>query len=349
MHPGWVDAGVVGYVGPPPLTLVRVLTAWTVNPPVLVTVLVLAVAYQGGVVSLRRRGGRWPRARSLCFLGGGLGTITVVGFSFIGVYADTLFWVRALQNLVLIMLTPLFFALGAPLTLLRELLPAQSRAQAGVLLHSVTARVLTFPLVVTVVLVAPPLVLYLSPLYELSLRNTVVGGLVGGGLVATGFIYYWSRLRVDPVPQSSSYLVTMWITMVEVLVDAVLGLTLWLGPVIATGYYVGIARTWGPAPRIDQDIGAGILWIGGDIIGLPFLATVVARMTREDETRASVIDAELDAAEARGGPVPGTPVTQNEPSAAPAPDNTATLPQPPRPRLWWEDHPELAERTRRGR
>lgn len=349
VHPGWVDAGVVGYVGPPPLTLVRVLTAWTVNPPVLVTVLVLAVAYQGGVVSLRRRGGRWPRARSLCFLGGGLGTITVVGFSFIGVYADTLFWVRALQNLVLIMLTPLFFALGAPLTLLRELLPAQSRAQAGVLLHSVTARVLTFPLVVTVVLVAPPLVLYLSPLYELSLRNTVVGGLVGGGLVATGFIYYWSRLRVDPVPQSSSYLVTMWITMVEVLVDAVLGLTLWLGPVIATGYYLGMARTWGPAPRIDQDIGAGILWIGGDIIGLPFLATVVARMTREDETRASVIDAELDAAEARGGPVPGTPVTQNEPSAAPAPDNTATPPQPPRPRLWWEDRPELAERTRRGR
>jgi len=349
VHSGFVHTWALGVGQPPPLTLLRVFSAWTPNPPVLVAVVVLAVVYGGGVRALHRRGRSWPRARSLCFLLGGVGSIAVVGFSFIGVYADTLFWVRALQNLLLIMLTPLFFALGAPLTLLRELLPAQERARAGALLHSVGARVLTFPLVVTAVLVVPPLVLYLSPLYDLSLRNTVVGGLVGGGLVVTGFIYYWSRLRVDPVPQASSYLVTMWITLAEVLVDAILGLTLWLGPVIATGYYLGMARSWGPDPRIDQDIGAGILWIGGDIIGLPFLATVVARMTREDETRATAIDAELDAEQARAALLPDHPLPHNDHGAAPGSDHAVTPHQPMQPRLWWEDHPELAERTRRDR
>jgi len=167
--------------------------------------------------------------------------------------------------------------------------------------------------------------------------------------VATGFIYYWSRLRVDPVPQASSYLVTMWITLAEVLVDAVLGLTLWLGPIIATGYYLGMARSWGPDPRIDQDIGAGILWIGGDIIGLPFLATVVARMTREDETRASAIDAELDAEQARAALLPDHPLPHNDHGAAFGSDHAVTPHQPMQPRLWWEDHPELAERTRRDR
>jgi len=318
---------------PSPLTPSRVLTEWTLNPPVLVAVVVLAAAYLAGVAALRRRGGTWPRSRSLCFVVGGLGSLALVGLSVLAVYADTLFWARALQNLLLVMLTPMFLALGAPLTLIRELLPAKARARAGAVLHSRAARLLTFPPVVTLVLVVPPLVLYLSPLYAQTLRSQLVSGLVGVVLVAGGFVYYWSRLRVDPVPRPGSYLVTMWITLVEVLVDAVLGLTLWLGPVIATGYYLAVARHWGPDLRTDQDIGAGILWIGGDIIGLPFLGTVIARMTKEDEHWAAEIDAELDAAEAEAEVVP-------QPTAA---DDA------PPPRLWWEDHPELAERTRRQR
>lgn len=302
-----------------PLTTGRVLTAWTVNPPVLITVVVLAAAYLAGVVVLRRRGVGWPRSRSWCFLLGGLGTIVVVGLSVLGVYSGTLFWVRALQNLLLVMLAPMFLALGAPLTLLREVLPPRARAHASALLHSRAARTLTFPPVVTLVLVVPPLVLYFTGLYELSLRSEVVSGLVGVGLLTAGFIYYWSRLRVDPTPSEGSYLVTMWITMAEVVVDATLGLVLWLGPVVAASYYLGIGRTWGLDMRTDQDIGAGILWIGGDLIGLPFLATIVARMTKEDEEQAVEVDAVLDAA---------------------PPSETG---------LWWEQVPELAERTRRDR
>jgi len=317
--------------GRPPLTIGRVLSAWTPNLPVLVVIVVLAAAYLAGVGVLHRRGLPWPRARSWCFLLGGVGSLALVGLSFLGVYADTLFWVRALQNLVLVMLTPMFLALGAPLTMLRELMPPKARASAGVVLHSLPARVLTFPPVVTLVLVVPPLVLYLSPLYEQTLRSSLVSGLLGFVLVAAGFLYFWSRLRVDPVPRAGSYLVTMWITLAEVLVDAVLGVTLWLGPVIATGYYLGLARHWGPNPRIDQDIGAGILWIGGDIIGLPFLGTIIARMSKEDEHRAEEIDAELDAADAAQdtATVAGTQPGETPPT-----------------RLWWQDVPELAARTR---
>jgi len=314
---------------PPPLTLRGVLNSWTANPPVLVVAVGMAAAYVVGVSVLRRRGQQWPSARSWCFLVGGVGTVAMVGLSFVGVYADTLFWVRALQNLLLVMFAPMFLALGAPLTLVRELLPAGARMRAGAVLHSRAAKVLTFPPVVTLVLVVPPLVVYFSPLYEQTLRSHLASGLVGVTLVAAGFLYFWSRLRVDPVPRPGSYLVTMWITVVEVLVDAVLGLKLWLGPVIAAGYYVGLGRSWGPDPGLDQIIGAGIFWIGGDIIGLPFLATVVARMTKEDEHRATEIDADLDAAEV----------------VLPQADTGA----PVAPRLWWEDVPELAERIRRQR
>jgi cytochrome c oxidase assembly factor CtaG len=325
-----VNAWALGDSGPPPLTPTRVLSAWTANPPVLLVVVLLAAAYLAGVRALGRRGETWPRSRSLCFLVGGVGTIALVGLSVLGVYSGTLFWARALQNLLLVMFAPMFLALGAPLTLLRETLPPRARSVAGAVLHSRLARVLTFPPVVTLVLVVPPLVLYFSPLYEQTLRSSLVSGLVGVLLVFSGFVYYWSRLRVDPVPSLGSYLVTMWITLVEVLVDAALGIVLWLGPVIATGYYLGVGRSWGPDLRVDQDIGAGILWIGGDIIGLPFLATVAVRMSKEDEDSAVQIDAELDAAE-----VEEASAHEGAGDAEPTPA-----------RLWWEEVPELAERTR---
>ena len=46
-----------------------------------------------------------------------------------------------------------------------------------------------------------------------------------------------------------------------------------------------------------------MLWIGGDLAGLPFLAAVVNRMMREDQRDAATIDAELDIIEALNGAV----------------------------------------------
>ena len=64
--------------------------------------------------------------------------------------------------------------------------------------------------------------------------------------------------------------------------DAVLGVVLWLGPLVATSWYA--AQATGLDPRVDQTLGAGVLWIGGDLVGLPFILIVVNRMSREDTT-----------------------------------------------------------------
>jgi len=92
---------------------------------------------------------------------------------------------------------------------------------------------------------------------------------------------------------------------------------------------------------MDQIIGAGVLWIGGDLAGLPFLAAVVTRMMREDQRDAVAIDAELDTLDALDASL-GPPKTSPETSPATSPSET-------QPRLWWEDHPELAQRFRRPR
>jgi cytochrome c oxidase assembly factor CtaG len=335
---GGVEVNVVVSVPPPALTWDRLATTWTPNVMALVVVVGLGLAYALGVQGLHRQGGVWPRARPWWF-GAGLVSILLVTISAVGVYMDTLFWARAVHNIVLLMITPMFLALGAPLGLLQELVPRSVGQRASRILHSTPARVLTFPLLMTVALIAPLYLVYLTPLYEATLRSAAVSAAVSAGLVIAGFLYFWTRLRVDPTPRTDPYLLSIGISVAEVIFDGALGLTLWLGPLVAPQYYLALHRGWGPDVRLDQVIGAGVLWIGGDLAGLPFLAAIFTRMMREDQRQAAAIDAELDALEIASAPAN---TTQATPSTSPPESH-------PQARLWWEDHPELAQRFRRPR
>jgi cytochrome c oxidase assembly factor CtaG len=151
-----------------PLTLPAALAAWRTTPGVLAAPAGLGGGYRWG---LRRRRAhhddRWPVGRAVVFFAG-VATIVLVGCSFLGVYDDAYFWVRAVQNTVLLMVTPMLLALGAPIRLAADTLPPWVRGPLARALHSRPARVLRFPLLVTLALVVPLLVLYLSPLYARS-------------------------------------------------------------------------------------------------------------------------------------------------------------------------------------
>lgn len=307
----------LGYHGPPPLTIARVFSSWTIDPAALLVVVLLGVGY---VLALRRSVDERPRIRTVAFFAG-LVTILLVKLSFLEVYAGTLFWDRAVQNIVLLMITPLLLALGAPLSLVLSASPpglAQRLRRWG---RSPLARTVTFPLVVTFLLIAPLYGVYFTPLYELSLWHPLVGDLTQLGLVCGGFVYFWTRLQLDPTPRSDHHLVSLWISLTEVIFDGALGLALWLGPLIAHDYYAALARPWGPDMRMDQIIGAGVLWIGGDVAGLPFVGALMARWKRDDERAAAEVDRVLD--------------EQAEE------EDTATT------GLWWENDPILAERFKR--
>ncbi|GAA4557783.1 cytochrome c oxidase assembly protein [Pseudonocardia xishanensis] len=304
-----------------PLTWARVATAWRFEPGVVGLGAALGGGYGVGVG--RWRGEPWPRSRSWCF-GLGVALLVLVGCSFLGVYDDVLFWVRATQNIVLLMVVPMLLAVGAPLTLLAGTVSRPVRARLSRVLHSRPAVWATLPPVVTLLLVVPILALYLSPLYEATLQSPVASAAAGTVLLLAGFGYFWTRFRIDPVPRAGSHLVTLAITIVEMIGDAVLGVVVWLGPLIAVGSYTAVGRHWGPDLRTDQLLGAGILWVGGDVVGLPFIGIVVARMAREDEDRGRRVDAELDV---EAPPEPGVDAA--------------------RPRLWWEDDPQIADRFRR--
>ena len=346
-----------GYQGPPQLTITRAFTEWTLDPWAVAAVLLLAGAYLAGARRVRRSGAPWGTGRIIAFCGLGLGFGVIATMSWVGVYLPVLFYARSVQTILLLLVVPLFLAMGRPLSLVIAALPGPGRRLEAVI-RSRIARILTFPAITTAVLIITPFLMYFTAWYAAGFHSTLVRELTYVALMAPGFVFFWTLLRIDPVPRAYPYLVALWITAAEVVGDAVLGIAVIADQnLIAGAYYHALARPWGPSLATDQVLGGGVLWILGDIVGLPFLAVQLIQMIREDETEAAEIDAELDARDAKlaaaalaasagqgggaavgradgGGIAAGPAAGRGDGGAGPAQ------------RPWWESDPRFADRFR---
>ncbi len=330
---GWTDT---------PLTVGSLVDSWRWDTSTVVVTVVLALGYGWCRRRAERNGSTESPGRGWSFGVVGLGIWLLSGISVVGVYSDTLFWVRALQILLLLYVVPFGLAAGRPVTLLRDALGPSGRARLARALGSAPARALTFPLVPSIAVLATPWLLVLTPWYEAVLRHGVVDAVTRLLLVAVGFLYFYSRLQTDPVPHRYSQAVSLLVTVFESLADGVLGLVLWFGPLVAVGYYTEVGRTWGPDLRMDQIIAAGIIWVLGDVLGLPYLLTLMRSWAADERRNAARMDAELDAAEQDSTVRPEPAVRR--PSASVAMTNAEG---PVQSGLWWENDPVLRARFRR--
>jgi cytochrome c oxidase assembly factor CtaG len=309
-------------VDPGPLTWGALVHTWHLDPSSATVIVVLAGAYAW----CYRRGRDRPAqpAQAGCF---GVGMIlwAVATISAVGAYAYVLFWVRALQVLLLLYVVPFFLAQGKPITVVRNALGPAGSDRVDRMLATRWARVLAHPLTTSLAMLATPWLLYLTPWYTAALENEWIGAPTRILLVVIGFGYFYARLQADPVPRKYPQLISLLITVAETLGDGVLGLVIWQGSLIAAAYYSALHRSWGPDQRLDQTIGAGVLWILGDVVGLPFVLLLMRALSRDEKAHAVEVDTELDTAEALG-------------------DNEGAAPSG----LWWESDPQLRERFRRG-
>jgi cytochrome c oxidase assembly factor CtaG len=307
----------------PPLTWAAAAHSWRLDLSSALVIVALTVGYVRCARRARLRGEPVESGRAYCF-GIGIALWMLATMSMVGVYAHVLFWVRALQVLLLLLVVPFFLVAGKPLTVVRNGLARAGRDRFDQLLGAPVPRVLAHPLTTSVAMLATPWLLYLTPWYTASLTYGAIAAPTRILLVIIGFGYFYARLQADPVPRRYSQLISLVISIAETIGDGVLGLVLWQGPLIAASYYLALQRFWGPSLRLDQTIGAGILWILGDVLGIPFVLLLIRALSADERALARKIDAELDNAE------------------------QAEADQPLQSTLWWENDPQLRERFRRG-
>src|SRR2546430_12370538 len=210
----------------PPFTGGSLVTEVRLASPLSALLVLAAGLYLYGVYRLRARGDRWRAWRTVLFLVPGLGSIAVATMSGLGAYDDTLRSVHMVQHMVLAMIAPIFLALGAPVTLALRTLPVRPRKALAAALHSRRVKVLAFPLVSYALFVANPFVLYFTGLYRLTLEHAWLHELVHAHFVATGCLFFWPLVGLDPLPGRWPYPGRALLMLLSTPFHAVLGLTI---------------------------------------------------------------------------------------------------------------------------
>ncbi|MCO6005599.1 bifunctional copper resistance protein CopD/cytochrome c oxidase assembly protein [Actinoallomurus purpureus] len=297
---------LLGFDMPPPLSVGRLATMWRPDLFFAVLVVVLGGLYVAGVTRLRRRGDRWPVGRTISWFVG-LATVVAVTMTGVATYAPVLFSVHMIQHMVLSMLTPIFLVLGAPVTLaLRALKPAAIRGDRGprewltAMLNSRAAKFIAHPATATIIFMASTYALYFSPLFGYLMRAHVGHLAMLVHFMATGTLFFWVLIGVDPTPRRLPYIAKMILLFVTMPFHAFFGIALMnLGQPMASAWYTSLHRPWGPSILADQHTGGGIAWAFGEIPTFIVLIAMVFQWFAEDQRVARREERRADRAAAR--------------------------------------------------
>ncbi len=265
---------MLGFPLPDAPTVLAILTGWRLDLLVIGTLLAAAILYGRGLVTLHRRGDRWPVGRAIAWYAG-LAFVAFGTLSGLAVYGRASFSMHMTQHMTLSMIAPLLLVLGAPITLaLRALPAARSNQPAGArewllaALQSPFGRVLTHPITALVLFISAPYMIYFSGLFETAMRAHWAHELMHVHFVLVGFLFYESLIGSDPVPYRASYPMRMVTIFAALAFHAFFAVALISSDtVIAASYYETLNRAWWPNLLEDQTNGASFAWAFGELPG----------------------------------------------------------------------------------
>lgn len=292
----------------PELTPGRLFTSWQWDLPALLLVALLGGLYGWGVLRLRRRGEPWPVARGAAFGLLGLGALVVATMSALAVYDRVLFWPAAVQNILLDLIAPLGLALGDPLRLALRALPEPAAGRVRRAMSGRLARLLTFPLVSTVLVLATELTVYFTPYFETALRVGWLHQVMYLHLLLAGCLFVVPVLtREEALPRWCTHPVRAALVFLDGIVDAVPGIVVMThGTLIAGAWYLHHAPAWSPDVQHDQQVGGGAMISIAELVALPFLLAILVQWARTERAETVVLDRRLATELVPAGPVEGS-------------------------------------------
>jgi putative copper resistance protein D len=286
---------------PPSLSVATFFTEARLELLPAVLILGMGVLYAIGVRTMSRRGRSWPVTRTASFVGG-LVALAAATQSGLASYDTTLFSAHVGQHVLLGIVAPFLLALGAPITLTLQAAPRPHQVGLLRVLRSRPVHALTNPIVAWCLFGLTLFVLYFTPLYELSLRNEVVHELVHLHFLVAGSVFFWAVIGLDPVAWRIPYGFRLLLVLLTVPFHAFLGLALMSATTpIAADYYASIVQPLGTDVLADQRVGAGIMWLLGDVIGVVAGVVVVHQWMQHEERAARRADAIDDRRRAMAG------------------------------------------------
>jgi cytochrome c oxidase assembly factor CtaG len=227
----------------------------------------------------RRAAGRtWPPVRTACFVVGCV--VFLLGTdSGLSAFTRTNFSTFAAQYSMVGLVAPLLFAFSAPLTL----------AGGWEWLHRRSARWVAGPVTTWVLFDASVLVFGFSGLLPDALGGGWAAQAILLALAVVGTIFCWPVVDIDPVPRRIGFWPRILYLLLSFPIFAILGMGL-----ESQTTRVNPAMTLG-----SLHLGAAVIWVAGEGIGLLGAIWVFAQWLRQDERRARSHDLANEEAAAR--------------------------------------------------
>lgn len=288
------------YPVPPAPTLATWFTEWRAELLFGSVAVLLAVMYLRWVLRLRRRGDRWPLSRTITWLVGALG-FAYVTCSGPAVYGRLMFSAHMLQHMTLVMVLPILFALGAPVTLALRALPKRkdgSRGPREWLFGLVTSRVAHFfghPVIAAANFAGSMILFYFTPLFELALTTHIGHIAMVVHFSLAGYLFVNVLVGVDPGPQRPAYPLRLLLLFATMAFHAFFGVSLIsMESLIAADYFGALGLPWGVNALADQHTGGEITWGIGELPSITLAVALAVGWIRSDRRVARRLDRRAD-------------------------------------------------------
>ncbi len=273
----------------PPVQVHRLFATWQTDWMSLVALAIelgIALWYVVSVVRLARRGRHWSPWRTFSFLLGTLAVVVAIQ-SGLASYDDSVFQCHVIQHLLLMNVAPIFYALGAPVTLALQASDRRTQKRLLTVMHSKAMEFITQPVLVVINFAGTMLIFFLTPFYQLSLEHPLLHELTHLHFLISGILYWWLVVGIDPSRWRLSFPAKLGYLAVGIPTTAILGLAL-------TQSSTSIAPLF--HTTADTHAGGAILWIVGELFTLGAMAIVVVQWMVVDNREAARADRRADAA-----------------------------------------------------
>ncbi|MET8977114.1 cytochrome c oxidase assembly protein [Streptomyces sp. NPDC004539] len=273
-------------------------TRWHFDPLFAFGTAAAALVYLAGVRKLRRRGDKWPVGRTISWLLG-LAVTAFATMSGLAVYGKVLFSVHMGQHMILAMTVPILLVLGAPATLALRTLPAAPKGVLLAALHSRWVRVVSHPVVASVLFVGSAFVVYYTSLFE-TLMGSHLGHLfMLAHFLAVGLLFFWVVIGVDPGPRRPPHLGRLFVLILTMPFHSWFSISLMSSSaLIGEGWWSLLDRPWLADPLADQYDAGAIAWATGDIPVLITTLILAVQWVRADRREARRVDRRIDRGDA---------------------------------------------------
>lgn len=175
-----------------------------------------------------------------------------------------------IQHLLLGMAAPLGLVFAAPVTLALKTFPVSAGRKIVAFLQSPPVWFISHPITALFLNVGGMYLLYLTPLYAITLTNPLLHILVHVHFIVAGCLFTWSIAGPDPGPHRPPPVFRLFVLFVSMATHAILAKLM---------YAYGWPRGTGHDP-VEIRQAAELMYYGGDLIELVLFAALFATWFR---------------------------------------------------------------------